>query len=76
MGVTRDDGMRIENRCLDNLKPGEPFFVLRGQDELAPEIVRYWVQEARKNDYPPEKAKEVLRFADEMEKWQPRKFPD
>lgn len=34
----------IEQGCL-RLKPGEPFFVLRGQDVTAPGLVDEWVRQ-------------------------------
>ena len=33
---------------LRKLKPGEPFFLIRGQDKLAPATVRFWANEAEK----------------------------
>lgn len=34
----------FEDSCLDNTKPGEPIFVLRAHDKLAPPTVRDWIQ--------------------------------
>lgn len=41
MGYRDEDG--IHDRCLDSVKLGEPFFVLRAQDKVAVSVVRIWV---------------------------------
>lgn len=75
MGKRREDGT-WESGCLEKLQPGEPFFVLRAQDMLAPFVVRYWAEVARLEGIPEEKYIEALATADEMEKWPHRKMPD
>lgn len=75
MGYRKEDGAWFD-RCLGKLKPGEPFFVLRAQDCLSPELIRLWARQAKEHDCPEEKIREALTTADEMEKWEPRKFPD
>lgn len=42
MGVKRPDGT-LDDRCLEHIRPGEPFFVLRSQDATAPEFVEFWL---------------------------------
>lgn len=62
--------------------PDEPLFLLRGQDILAPEIVRAYADEVKregafgrpgKNDATIRRLHDV---ADRMGYWQPRKLPD
>lgn len=75
MGKRNDDGTWHDN-CLEKLHPGEPFFVLRAQDQLAPRTIRAWARDARQHGLPNEKYKEALQTANEMELWPNRKMPD
>lgn len=57
----------------------EPTFSLRGQDIIAPEIVREWAFRAALLGSPREKIVEARKIADQMEDWQiahHRKVPD
>jgi len=40
---TTDDNGDLHDDILTKLQPGEPFFVLRAQDMLAPEIMQLWM---------------------------------
>jgi hypothetical protein len=62
--------------CLKNLKPDEPYFLLRGQDLLAPAIVRRWAAHAAEAGVNPAKVAEAERIAYDMERYQDRKVPD
>jgi hypothetical protein len=62
--------------CLDRLAPGEPYFVLRAQDVLAPELIEAWAIEAELNDCHPTKVSNARAIASAMRKWRDRKFPD
>ena len=55
--------------CLAKLKPGEPIFVLRAQDMVAPEIVRAWAIAANSKGTPLRKTDAAMDLADEMDKW-------
>lgn len=48
----------------------EPLFTLRGQDWIAPEIVREWAFRSLKLGSPLEKVDGARRIADAMENWQ------
>lgn len=61
---------------LPKLAPGEPYFVLRGQDRLAPEHVESWAIEAELNGCPPEKVADARRIAEAMRRWAKKKMPD
>ncbi len=74
MGRRLEDGT-WKDSCLDKVKPGEPIFVLRAQDALAPKIVREWAIAALRADVDPYKINEALDCADEMEKWPERRIP-
>lgn len=54
---------------------GEPVFLLRAQDRLAPMVVRAWAAAAIDAGLPG-MADEALRIADAMEQWPDRKVPD
>lgn len=65
----------FEDECLHNVKPGEPFFVLRGQDEMAPDLVETWARQAELLKIAPEKVIEARKVAAEMRDWKPRRLP-
>ena len=75
MGIKTAKG-RISDGCLRKVKPGEPFFVLRGQDRLAPALVRAWASLARETGCSEEKCFEAEQLAQRMERFSDRKFPD
>jgi hypothetical protein len=57
--------------------PDEPLFLLRGQDVLAPDTIRFYVGIAADRLAPIAKQHDHLYdFALDMERWQPRKLPD
>lgn len=62
--------------CLAKVAPGEPIFVLRAQDMLAPQLVREWARVAQRYGCPAEKVQEAYECADAMEHWPTRKYPD
>lgn len=66
-----------DSKCLKNADDNEPIFVLRGQDETAPAIVRHWISKnaARLgSDHPKIKGAESIAKA--MAQWPKRKLPD
>ncbi|MDZ4344116.1 MAG: hypothetical protein U1E51_16980 [Candidatus Binatia bacterium] len=79
--ATKKDGVP----CYDKAAPDEPLFVLRGQDELAEEVVEYWAHLASggqpahyvtmQGRITP-KAQEALNCAEAMRAWPVKKFPD
>ncbi len=65
--------------CYDKAAPDEPVFVLRGQDVLAPEIIREWAYRAQMLGTPVAKVVEAQALADKIEEWQianQKKVPD
>jgi hypothetical protein len=62
--------------CLDRLTPGEPYFVLRAQDALSPELIEAWAIEAELNHCPSAKVSNARAIAAAMRKWPHRKTPD
>ncbi|HEV2365192.1 MAG TPA: hypothetical protein VGS12_13455 [Caulobacteraceae bacterium] len=56
------------------LAPGEPVFLLRGQDLIAPDVVRYWASLAYANGVHPAVIEQALSQADALERWAPRKL--
>ncbi len=91
MGIRNADGS-INDRCLDNVQPGEPIFVLRAQDACAPYAIKAWANRVEQEwedeigwkagqrpDLPESvKAKlaEARATAAAMEAWPTRKLPD
>jgi hypothetical protein len=62
--------------ALSNAKDDEPIFVLRGQDSLAPDVVRQWADRAERAGCTIDKVREARDLADAMEQWPRRKLPD
>lgn len=62
--------------CLDKIGPDEPFFVLRGQDKLAAELVELWAIRAKLAGTPIDKVNEAFAVAEEMQNWPGQKAPD
>ena len=56
--------------CMAKIRPGEPFFVLRAQDVLAPHLVFDWAYMLAKRGGNEEKVKEADACACAMLKWQ------
>jgi len=62
--------------CYAKLDPDEPYFVLRGQDAEAAELVETWAMRAKRAGCPNDKVNEAMDTADEMRRWHTRKNPD
>lgn len=62
--ATRGEG------CLGKAFDDEPLFILRGNDKLAPDMVRSWAAWADVHRCPSEKVAEARRLATAMEAWQ------
>jgi ribosome-binding protein aMBF1 (putative translation factor) len=60
----------------DGLNPNEPIFTLRGQDILAPAMIRLWCEMAVLTGVPADKIREAREIALLMEQWPKRKVPD
>jgi len=69
-------GTKHTSQCLQNAGDNEPIFVLLAQDELAPEVIRYWAQQAILSGIPDSEIVAALEQADLMEQWPNRKLPD
>ena len=75
---------RDAREVVAKLKPGEPCFVLRGQDLSAPAAVRAWIEDVRRRHelvgtLTPkitEKLREAGEIAAAMERHGPRKLAD
>jgi hypothetical protein len=63
--------------CIAKLAGGEPYFVLRAQDRLSPELVEAWAIEAELNGCPAAKVADARAVAKTMRKWSgKKKMPD
>jgi archaellum component FlaC len=67
--LMREAGLR-SNPCIEKAGEGEPTFMLRAKDMLAPECVREWAFRAKRAGSPKDKVDDARRIADEMEDWQ------
>ena len=67
----------LAHPCLRSLKPGEPFFVLKGQDITASEAVEHWIlNNIRRLGKTNKKIISAQKKLFEMQQWLPRKYPD
>lgn len=73
--MKKSDELSNPNSCISKADLDEPIFVLRANDELAPDIVRAWAvtyRSAKGPNITPEqrrKADEALELAAAMEAW-------
>jgi len=75
--MLKHDEISNQRSCLNKAADDEPIFVLRANDELAPQIVRQWAAyyRARKADageLTPERENkycEAMQLANQMEEW-------
>ena len=75
MKYSRSDYDRIQDPA--GLIPAdEPVFLLRGQDKVAPMVVRLWAQLADACGADPETVASARRQADAMAAWPVKKLPD
>lgn len=66
----RDDYNRLQDPD-GKIPEDEPVFLIRGQDVVAPSVLRHWVQLYREHEtHSPSMAKMVLQHANAMEAWQ------
>lgn len=73
--VSADAVLRVlGTHAVKNLRSGEPFFVLRGQDATAAATVRQWAHTNRQS-LDGSKYLDALQIADEMERWPSRRSP-
>ena len=76
--------IKEKDSCLGNIEEGEPIFVLRAQDELAPDVVAYWLEAwlvlaADAIDLDEKRQAKVQHVTDTilaMRTWSPRRMPD
>lgn len=61
--------------CLNKAASNEPVFVLRAQDKCAPDVVRFWAQQASMSGAKNDKIESALDLAAAMESWPHRKWP-
>jgi len=54
----------------------EPVFLIRGQDKVGAEVVRFWAKRAKEEGADPALIRKVLRHATKMEKWPKKKVAD
>lgn len=72
-GMTPKEGIRY---LLEQVPEGEPVFILRGRDSLAPETIEHWGVLASKFNVPVEKIVQASDVAEAMRKYPPHRLPD
>ena len=77
--ATLEQGLRQLDS--DGFPPKEPLFLLRGQDELAPDMVRRYVRlvEEESGAFSEDREGTIDRLYNlvtRMQQWEPRKLPD
>ena len=72
---TRDAQIALTDLDRLGFPPDEPLFLLRGQDELAPETVEFYFQRVRGSGLAVDD-EHVSEHIDAMLAWRPRKMPD
>lgn len=55
---------------LRSVRPGEPVFILRAQDKIAPDVIDAWLDMAAHHDAPSEKLDDAERILAEFREWQ------
>ena len=70
------ENARVGKGCLGKASPDEPVFILRGQDDLAEDLVEEWAIRAHVNGCGDDKVNEALELAEKMRQWEPQKYPD
>jgi len=65
-----------KDKTLQKLTEGEPFFVLRAQDVLAPIVISVWRKLAMLRGISAAKNREAQMCQGQMETWPGRKYPD
>ena len=69
--MKKSDEIASSTSCLNKAHADEPLFVLRANDPIAPQVVRYWAHlAATTNSHEFEKARAAVDVALEMEDWQ------
>jgi hypothetical protein len=61
---------------LRKLAPGEPYYIIRGQDKLGAGTIRFWANEAEKVGVSDDKVANARKVAHAMMQWPKRKMPD
>ena len=59
--------------CYDAAGDDEPIFTLRAQDVLSPDVVEFWIEQARQRGVNEDKLAEAQRCADAMRAWSNRR---
>ena len=67
-------GLKHNDRCLEKVADNEPIFVLRAQDQSAPELIRRWIRDNLET-LDPEHIAEAEQCARNMESWLHRRAP-
>lgn len=73
--MLKADELRSPASCLNKATSDEPVFVLRAKDPLAAQTVRLWAAMADGGTHEPEKGREALHLAEQMDAWREAREP-
>ena len=71
--MTAKEGLKY---LLEKCDMGEPVFILRGRDRLAPGAVLHWANLAEKNGVSEEKVCGAIKVSNDMGNWPQNRLPD
>lgn len=71
-----DETLVTAMAMIGKLKPGEPIFILRGQDQIAAEVIRFWARRATQEGVDAAKVADALDDAKAFDAWPTKKLPD
>ncbi len=74
--MTKRDEISNPDSTWNKCHPGEPIFILRASDILAPIVVKYWAQIASDAGVSSNKCRAAWDLASAMIHWSTRKLPD
>jgi hypothetical protein len=77
--ATKREELDAANRgegCLGKAADDEPVFIIRAQDMLSADQVRYWAHRAEALGCNPAKVLEARELANKMDAWPNTKIPD
>jgi len=74
--MTKETERAVDTSTWNKADDVEPLFILRGQDLLAPVLVRIWIELATLHGASRAKFTTAWQMVRAMEEWHVRKYPD
>jgi len=67
---------KTEKLTINRIPDDEPIFILRAQDELACEVVKFWIEKAEEAGVRSSKIAQARDLLEGMQRWPTKKLPD